>query len=63
MLRGLALRPENRYSDHNTWLNHWKELSALFQIMPSLTPMENILTRVSGWFVKPDCDPKRTGDS
>jgi serine/threonine protein kinase len=63
VLRGLALKPENRYPDHNTWLNHWKELSALFHITPELKPIENILTRVIGWFVKPDSDPKRTGGS
>ena len=61
VLRGLALNPNDRYPDHNDWLKHWKELSALFQITPELTPIENILTRVIGWFVKPDSDPKRTG--
>ncbi len=61
VLRGLALKPENRYPDHNTWLNHWKEISALFHITPQLTLIENILTRVIGWFAKPDFDPKRTG--
>jgi serine/threonine protein kinase len=61
VLRGLALKPENRYPDHNTWLNHWKELSALFHITPELTPIENILTKVIGWFVKHDSDRKHTG--
>ncbi len=61
VLCGLALRPNDRYPDHNTWLNHWKELSALFHITPELAPIENILTRVIGWFVKPDSDRKHTG--
>jgi serine/threonine protein kinase len=52
VLRGLALKPESRYPDHNTWLNHWKELSALFHITPELTPIENIVTKVIGWLVK-----------
>jgi serine/threonine protein kinase len=53
VLRGLALPPESRYPDHNTWLNEWKEISALFHITPELTVMESILTKVSSWFVKP----------
>lgn len=63
VLRGLALKPESRYPDHNTWLYHWNELSALFHITPELTPIEDILTRVIGLFVKRDSDPKRTGGS
>lgn len=61
VLRGLALNPNDRYPDHNVWLSHWKGLSALFQITPELTPIENILTRVIDWFVKPDSDRKHTG--
>ena len=62
VLRGLALKPDNRYPGHTTWLSDWKELSALFHITPELSPIENMLTRVIGWFVKPDHDRKRTGD-
>ncbi|HQX50375.1 MAG TPA: serine/threonine-protein kinase [Planctomycetaceae bacterium] len=61
VLRGLALNPESRHPDYNTWLNQWKELSALFQITPELTPMEILITRVISWFVKPDSDRKHTG--
>ncbi len=61
LLSGLVLNPESRYPDHNTWLNHWKELSALFHITPELTLMEKILTQVIGWFVKPDYDRTRLG--
>lgn len=60
VLRSLALKPNDRYPDHNTWLNHWKELSALFYIASELTPIETILTKVIGWFVKPDSDRKHT---
>ena len=61
VLRGLALKPESRYPDHNTWLNHWKELSALFHITPELTPIDSTLTRVIGWFAKSEHDRKHTG--
>ena len=62
VLRGLAFKPDSRYPDHATWLNDWKELSALFHIAPELSPIENMLTRVIGWFLKPDHDRKRIGD-
>ncbi len=52
VLRGLALNPNDRYPDQNTWLNQWEELKALFRIRPELPPIENMLTRVIGWFVK-----------
>ncbi len=57
VLRGLALKPNDRYPDHNTWLNQWEELRALFRITPELPPIENMLTRVIGWFVtqRHDC--------
>ena len=58
VLRGLALTPEERYPDHNTWLNDWQELTARFRISPELPPIENILTRVIGWFVKRPTDRK-----
>ena len=61
VLPGLALTPNDRYLDHNIWLSHWKELSALFHITPELTPIESIVTRVIGWFVKTDKDRKQTG--
>jgi len=63
VLRGLALKPHDRYTDYNSWLTDWQELSARFHITPELTPIENILTRVVGWFVSPDYDRKRAGDS
>ena len=55
VLRGLSLNPDNRYPDHNSWLNDWQELIARFRITPELPPIENALTRVIGWFVKPNC--------
>jgi hypothetical protein len=63
VMRGLALKPESRYPDHNTWLNEWQELSARFHITPELLPIENALTRVIGWFMKSDHDRKRSGGS
>ena len=60
--RGLALKPNDRYPDHNTWLNQWEELKALFRITPELPPIENALTRVIGWFVNRRVDGKRTKD-
>ena len=51
VLRGLSLNPDDRYPDHNTWLNDWQELNARFRITPELPPIENALTRVIGWFV------------
>ncbi|MEJ7592481.1 MAG: protein kinase [Planctomycetaceae bacterium] len=62
VMRGLSLNSDDRYPDHNPWLNDWQELNALFRITPELPPIENTLTRVVGWFVKPDHDRKRTGD-
>ena len=63
VLRGLALDPNDRYPDHSTWLNAWQELSARFCISPELPQMENLLTRVIGWFVNMRDDRKRTGGS
>jgi serine/threonine protein kinase len=51
VLRGLSLNPNDRYPDHNTWLNDWQELIARFRITSELPPIENMLTRVIGWFV------------
>ena len=51
VVRGLALNPDERYPDHNTWLNDWQDLSARFRITPDLPSIENALTRVIGWFV------------
>ena|GEM_PF-693804 len=53
VVRGLAINPDERYPDHNTWLNDWQDLSARFRITPDLPPIENALTKVIGWFVKP----------
>ncbi len=63
LLRGLSLNPEERCPDHNSWLNDWQELSARFRITPELPQIENALTRVIGWFVKPRDDRKRIGGS
>lgn len=62
VLRGLSLTPVDRYPDHNTWLNDWRELIAWFQITPELPPIENALTRVIGWIVNRRIDGKRTKD-
>ena len=62
VLRGLALNPEDRYPEHDSWLNKWEELKALFRITPELPPIEKALTRVIGWFVKRHVDGKRTKD-
>jgi serine/threonine protein kinase len=55
-LRGLALNPDDRYPDRNAWLCDLSELSARFRITPDLSPVENVLTRVIGWFVKSRSD-------
>jgi serine/threonine protein kinase len=52
VLRGLALNPNERYPDHNSWLNDWQELIARLRITPELPPIENTMTRVVGWFVR-----------
>jgi serine/threonine protein kinase len=62
-LRGLALNPDKRYPDHHTWLNQWEELKALFRITPELSPIENMLTRVIGWFVTSRQDRESIRDS
>jgi serine/threonine protein kinase len=56
LLRGLSLNPEDRYPDHNSWLNDWQELTARFRMPPDLPPIENMLTRVIGWFAIPRDD-------
>ena len=63
VLRGLSHNPDNRYPDHSTWLNDWQELLARLRITRELSPIENKLTRVIGWFVRPDDDQKHIGDS
>jgi len=63
VLCGLALKPESRYPDHNAWLNHWRELTARFSITPKIPPVEKVLTRVIGWFLRPDSVRKRAGGS
>ena len=63
VLRGLSLNPNNRFPNHNTWLNDWQELTARFRTTPELPPIENLLTRVIGWFVNPRNDRKRIGGS
>lgn len=53
VLRGLSLNPNDRFPDHNSWLNAWRDLTTRFQLTPELPPLENLLTRVIDWFVKP----------
>jgi len=62
VVRGLALNPEERYVDHNTWLNDWQDLSARFRITPDLPSIENALTRVIDWFVNQRDNGKRTDE-
>ena len=50
-VRGLAINPDERFTDANAWLQEWTELSARFRITPELPPVENMLTRVIDWFV------------
>jgi serine/threonine protein kinase len=52
-LRGLALDPHDRYPNRSTWLNDLFEVSARFRLPPELSPVESVLTRVIGWFVRP----------
>ena len=53
VLCGLALAPDQRYSDPHRWLGDLHDLSARFRVTPELPPVENALTRVIEWFVKP----------
>jgi len=39
VIQGLAINPDERYQDHNTWLNDWQDLSARFRITPDLPPL------------------------
>ena len=62
VLRGLSLNSDDRYPDHNPWLEDWQELIARFRLTPDLPPIENALTRVIGWFVRRRDKGKCTDD-
>jgi serine/threonine protein kinase len=51
--RGLALQPEKRFPDRGAWLDELFEVFARFRLAPKLPPVENALTRLMEWFVKP----------
>ncbi len=53
VLRGLSLNSDDRYPNHNSWLDDWQEPTARFRMTQDLPPIENALTKVIGWFVKP----------
>lgn len=56
VLKGLALNPDERYPDRHAWLNDLYDVSARFRINPELPPVEDLLTRIVHWFVKPRGD-------
>src|SRR5690606_37639754 len=60
VLRGLALDPDQRHSDPHRWLAELHDLSARFRVTPELPPVENALTRVIEWFVKPRTAPEKS---
>jgi serine/threonine protein kinase len=62
VLRGLSLNPVDRYPDHTTWLNDWRELAARFHISPDLSPAGTLLTRVIEWFVRRQSDKTEAGN-
>jgi serine/threonine protein kinase len=53
VMRGLALRPDDRYPDRHAWLGDLFETVARFRIPPPSTTAENLLMRVVRRFVKP----------
>lgn len=48
VLRGLALRPEDRYPDRHLWLKDLSEVSARFRLRPEPTLGLNLLSRLIG---------------
>jgi len=57
VLRGLALDPADRYVDRHQWLNDLFAVHARFRLAPELPHVENVLTRVVHWLVKPRAKP------
>jgi serine/threonine protein kinase len=53
VLRGLALRPEDRFADPTTWLNEMFELHARLRLTPQPSRVERWLIRLMDWFAKP----------
>jgi serine/threonine protein kinase len=53
VMRGLALRPDDRYLDRHAWLGDLFETAARFRIPPSLSTAESVLMRFVRRFVKP----------
>lgn len=53
VLRGLALKPADRFPDRQAWLQALFEVQARFRLAPELTPATNLLTRVVEWFLTP----------
>lgn len=49
VLRGLALRPEERFPDRHAWLNALFDLYAGFRLPPESTCGEHWLTRLIAW--------------
>jgi serine/threonine protein kinase len=56
VLRGLALEPAARFPDRHVWLQELFETQARFRLTSELPAMENLLTRVLQWFVRPRAD-------
>lgn len=52
VLRGLAIEPTARF-DRHTWLQELFETQARFRLTPELPAVEDFLTRVIHWFVRP----------
>jgi serine/threonine protein kinase len=51
-LRGLALRPEDRYPDRHAWLNDLFAAYASFRLAPEPATADSFLTRVIRWFIR-----------
>ncbi len=50
-LRGLALKPEDRYPNRHAWLNDLFEVSARFRLAPEVSTVDRFMTRVVRWFI------------
>jgi hypothetical protein len=53
VLRGLSLRPEDRFPDRHAWLNELFRLHAVTRLPPQLNSAETWLTRVIEYLVQP----------
>jgi serine/threonine protein kinase len=53
VLRGLALEPGTRFSDRHAWLQELFETQTRFRLTPELPAVEDWVTRVIQWFVRP----------